>query len=142
MASITRGTNGRRTIQFIGTDGKRRSIRLGKLSQRAGETVSWHVEHLAAAKITGHAIPDETARWMASLDGVLADRLAQASLIPRRESVTPEAFLDAYIGERQDVKKGTRLHWNSVRRNLLLFFGGVDPCGTSCQATPIGSGYG
>jgi len=37
MASITKQPNGRRTIQFVGPDRKRRSIRLGKVSQRYAE---------------------------------------------------------------------------------------------------------
>ena len=36
MASLSKQPNGRRTIQFVGSDGKRRSIRFGKISQRFG----------------------------------------------------------------------------------------------------------
>ena len=36
---ISKDPNGRRTIQFVGSDGKRRSIRLGKVSQRQAEAV-------------------------------------------------------------------------------------------------------
>lgn len=37
MASISKAPGGRRTIQFVAADGKRRSIRLGKVSQRDAE---------------------------------------------------------------------------------------------------------
>jgi hypothetical protein len=56
MASISRQPNGRRTIQFMAPDGKRRSIRLGKVTQHMAETVKLRVELLVAAKLTGHAI--------------------------------------------------------------------------------------
>ena len=55
MASISKEPGGRRTIQFVGGDGKRRSIRLGKVSQRLAESVQVRVEHLAAAQVTGVA---------------------------------------------------------------------------------------
>ena len=56
MASISREKNGRRTIQFVAGDKKRKSIRLGKVSQRVAEAVKIRVEHLNAATIHGHAI--------------------------------------------------------------------------------------
>ena len=51
MASITRESNGRRTIQFVCGDGKRRSIRLGKVSQRHFASANkwqqpWQTEHV------------------------------------------------------------------------------------------------
>jgi len=60
MASITREPNGRKTIQFTGPDCKRRSIRLGKVSQRHAETVKTRVEQLAAA--VSPAMPSTTMR--------------------------------------------------------------------------------
>ena len=71
MASITREANGRRTIQFIAADRRRKSIRLGKASQRMAEAVKGRVERLAAAVITGHSVDEETARWVKDLDDVL-----------------------------------------------------------------------
>jgi len=46
MASISTGPNGHRTIQFIGADGKRRSVRLGKMSMRQTESIKLRVEAL------------------------------------------------------------------------------------------------
>ncbi|MEE9296465.1 MAG: integrase, partial [Phycisphaerae bacterium] len=73
MASITREPAGRRTIQFVGADKRRRSIRLGKASQRTAEAVKFRVEQLVTATITGHAMDDETARWLAERDAVMLD---------------------------------------------------------------------
>ena len=53
MASINREPNGRRTVQFIGADGKRRSVRLGKVPQRTAEAIKVRIEHLAIAAATG-----------------------------------------------------------------------------------------
>lgn len=62
MASILKQPGGRKAIQFKGPDGKRRTIRLGKIAQRTTESVKTHIEELASAAITGQVPPDETAR--------------------------------------------------------------------------------
>jgi hypothetical protein len=46
VASITREANGRRLIQFVAGDGKRKSIRLGKATERIAEEIKVKVEHL------------------------------------------------------------------------------------------------
>ena len=62
MASIsTDRKSGRRTIQFVAPDGKRRSIRLGKVSQKQADGVRRRVEHLDAAKRSGEPLDAETA---------------------------------------------------------------------------------
>lgn len=127
MASITRERNGRRTIQFVASDKKRKSIRLGKVSQRVAEAVKIRVEHLNAAKIHGHAIDDETSRWVGNLDDKLADKLSAVDLIPKRERATLAAFVDGYIASRTDVKPNTLIVWRQTRRNLVDFFGEEKP---------------
>ena len=56
MASISRDKNGTRRILFVASDGKRSAIHLGKVSQRAAESVKFRVEQLLAAKLTEHAL--------------------------------------------------------------------------------------
>ncbi len=126
MASISRQPNGRRTVQFIAPDGKRRSIRLGKATQRMAETIKLRVELLVAAKLAGHAIDDETARWLAELDDRMTDKLAAVDLVPRREPdplTTLGGFLKEYVDRRVDVKPATKEVWSQVTRNLLEHFG-------------------
>jgi hypothetical protein len=62
MASISKQSNGRRTVQFVAPNGKRKSIRLGKVSQNDALTIKLKVEKLVAASITGHGLDSETAR--------------------------------------------------------------------------------
>ena len=123
MASINRERNGRRTIQFVGADGKRRSIRLGKVSQRTAEGVKVKVEALAAAAMTGHSLDDEVSSWLAKRDGAMLDKLAAVGLIPKRETATLGAFLGAYLAARTDVKPLTQKKYESTRRSLVAFFG-------------------
>ncbi len=123
MASITRETNGRKTIQFVGADKRRRSIRLGRASLRVAEAVKVRVEHLVAASITGHAVDAETGRWVADLDDVLRDKLAAVGLVAKREAATLATFIDGYIRTRSDVKPGTVIVYGQTRRNLVEHFG-------------------
>ena len=53
MASITRQQGGKRLIQFIGGDGKRKTIRLGKVPQRVAEEIRVKVEYLLATASAG-----------------------------------------------------------------------------------------
>lgn len=127
MASITTEANGRRTIQFVAKDGKRKSIRLGKCSQQVAEAVKVRVEHLNAATIHGHAVDADMARWLLSIDGILTDKLAAVGLITEREAATLGPFLTAYLDSRTDVKDGTRTNYEQVQRDLLTFFGEAKP---------------
>ena len=126
MASISRQKNGRRTIQFVGSDRRRRSIRLGKMSQRDADAVKVKIERLVAATITGHAPDDETSRWVAALDAKMSEKLVRAGLIPKPKQPATIAlgpFLHDYISSRIDVKPATKEVWQLVVRNLLAYFG-------------------
>ncbi len=104
MASISKDPGGRRRIIFKGGDNKRRAIRLGKVSQETALSVKVKVERLVAAEITGHALDNETAAWVARLDVVLAEKLAQVGLIGQREVAVLGPFIVAYLAGRTDLK--------------------------------------
>ncbi len=123
MASIAGEKNGRRTIQLVGDGSRRRSIRLGKMSQRHAEAVKFRVEQLVTAANTGHAVDGETARWLSTISDDLYDRLARTGLVPMRERATLGPFLDRYFSMRTDVKPTTKVVWENTRRNLVKFFG-------------------
>jgi len=123
MASIATDPKGNRTIQFVGGDGKRRSIRLGNVPKRAAEAVKGRVEKLASAMTFGHSIDDDTSRWLADRDQKMLDKLAAVGLIPKREAATLKAFTDSYIALRTDAKPNTHVHFDRVRRDLIAFFG-------------------
>lgn len=127
MASISREPNGRRTLQFVGVDGKRRSIRLGKVSQKQADAFKFRVERLVAAAITGHAIDDDTSRWLASVEDSIAEKLAKVGLAPKRATALLAGFVDQYIAGRCDVKPSTLTSYGHTRRNLVEFFGERKP---------------
>ncbi len=111
-------------------DGKRRSLRLGKVNKRQAETVRGYVEDLVAALITGHTPPDETSRWVAALPDMLRKRLAAVGLIDAPEQaqrLTLKPFLDAYMTSRTDLKPSTRIALGQTVAYLTAFFGPDKP---------------
>ena len=124
MASIsTEKKTGRRKIQFTDANRKRQTVRLGKIPKRDAESIRIRVEALLAAQISKQPIDAETARWVAGLDDVLAERLANVGLLGRRDSVLLADFIDAYAESRTDLKPRTRIKFNATREYLVAFFG-------------------
>ncbi len=127
MASITTQHGGRRIIQFVGRDRKRRSVRLGVIPLRNAETICRHVEALAASQITGHAVDGETARWVADLSPELSERLAAVGLLQLRATATLGTFLANWLAARPaGTKPATRTVYGHTIRCLKKHFG--DDC--------------
>ena len=126
MASIARDKKGNRRILFIAPNGKRPTIRLGKISQRAAEAVKFRVEQLLSAKLTGSALEADTVCWLAEREPAMLDKLARVGLIPKPAGKAAAAlglFLTEYVERRIDVKPATKEVWSQVVRNLLDHFG-------------------
>jgi integrase len=123
MASISKAANGHRTIQFVGGDGKRRSIRLGKVSQRLAEQIKFRVEALNAAVISRCPLDGDTAAWVASIGDDLAAKLAAVGLIAPRSRGLLGEFIDAYIERRTDAKPLTVMGFDQARTRMVAFFG-------------------
>jgi integrase len=126
MASITKQKSGCRTIQFVGAGRRRKSIRLGKVSQRQAESFKFRVEQLIAAQRSGVPVDADTSAWLTKLDDTMVDRLAAVGLIPGRKKkgqANLGSFLDGYMKRRTDVKPATREVWRQVMLNLKNFFG-------------------
>ncbi len=129
MASITNEPNGRRVVQFYGSDGKRRSIRLGKVTKAQAESVARRVDDLLASAITGSPLSRETAVWLSNLDDDMHDKLARVGLVASRERATLGPFIDGYIElkRKEKIKAGTLTFYGHTRRNLVEFFGESRP---------------
>ncbi len=135
MASISHDKKtGRRTIQFVAADGKRKSVRLGSVSKRQAETTKGYIEDLLACRITGSAPSKATADWLAELPRVLRRRIEKAGLVnpqEQRESLTLGEWLARYMEDRRDtVTKGTEVNCEQARDDLLACFGADKPLRT------------
>jgi integrase len=131
VASISTDPKGNRTIQFVGTDKKRRSIRVGKTPMKATQAIATKVESIISHQITRQPLEAEVARWIASLNDVMTDKLVKVGLIDKKrpaESATVGDFLDGYLKRRADeVKSGTFVFYGHTVRNLKTVFGEAKP---------------
>ena len=122
MASIANDPNGRRRIEFVGRDGKRRTIRLGKATAKEAEAFRLRVDYRER--------PDaETAHWLAGLGDVLRDRLARVGLAERPAAAT-RATLGALLAEffaAINVKPRTVIGYTQTRDSLAQHFGESKP---------------
>ncbi len=129
MASIARDKGGRKRLLFFDKNRKRRTIRLGKMTQKQADAVKIKVEALVAAQLTG-ALDDETARWVASLADLMRGKLEKAGLIVahgKTQCPRLAEWLAKYVEGRADVKPATATVYGHTRRNLLAYFGGDKP---------------
>lgn len=127
MASIAKDRNGTRRILFVAPDGRRPTIRLGKVSQRAAESIKYRVEQLLEALNLKRPMEADLAQWVTDLEPWLAKRLAAAGLIANPEAkaaATLGPFLTDFVERRIDVKPATKEVWSQVVRNLEDHFGG------------------
>jgi integrase len=125
MASIGNDPNGHKRILFVAPDGKRKTIRLGKVTMKQATAFKVKVEALIGQTITGVA-DDEVSRWLAGLDAERYGRLAAVGLVrPReRDGQTLGALLDGYIaGRHADAKPRTLINLDQARKYLIAFFG-------------------
>lgn len=123
MASISRSPDGRRMIQFVGVDGKRRTIYMGHVNQKVADFIKMRVESLRSCAIAGCSLDPELAHWVALLGDVMLGKLGAVGLIPKRQVVTLKNFIDGYIKSRIDTKQGTRNVYLHARKNLIEYFG-------------------
>jgi len=128
MASVSTDKNGNRRILFVAKDGSRKTIRLGKLPKRDAEAVKVKVERLVSATITGHAIDDETSRWLVGLEQPLHDKLSAVGLVAKRESAKLGSFLSAWIeGRKSNYKPASVIVWKQVAKDLKAFLNETCP---------------
>lgn len=126
MASIVNDPGGRKRLFFYCPDGERRSIRLGKVSQRAADAIKVKVDDLESAIISGCGWKPETARWVAEIPDSLANKLAAKGMIPHRKKDKVElldAFCDTYIKGRANLKPNTKRNFEATRKRLVDHFG-------------------
>lgn len=124
MASLSRDANGNYTIQVVCADGKRRSIRLGKVNKKTATEIRIKVEHLNALAVARLPMDTETAAWVGGIGDDLAGKLAAAGLIPQRQSAKLGEFLDGYFDRRRhELKAGTVTTQRQAVSDLIMFFG-------------------
>ena len=125
MASIGKDSNGRKRILFVAPDGSRKTLRLGKVSERTATRVKEYVEDLVAVQQHGGRPADKTQEWLANMKDTAHDRVARAGLDKPRGDirVAIPGFIASYVEGRADCKQNTRENWTQVRQWLVKCFG-------------------
>lgn len=131
-----RGTTWR--IRFVDHDGRRQTIRLGKISRRIAETAKVRIEALVAARLAGHSVDQETASWLSSVSDVIHSRLASVGLVEAREKAERgaaseaelQALVEKYLASRPSLKPNTRRNYETTKRLLVEHFSGDRPLGS------------
>ena len=101
MASVVNDPNGKKRILFVGPDGARKVIRLGKCDQKTALAIKVKVESLLAAKLAGAPLPQDTAHWLGEIGPELYEKLAKVGLAPPRNNITLAEFLDRWIHHKE-----------------------------------------
>lgn len=125
MASIVKDPNGRKRVLFVDQDGNRKTIRLGKCSQKQAETFKVKVESLIVGRFS--TVEPETARWVADLPDDMHAKLTAVGLVQPRASMRLAEFVDGYIAERADATPNTLIVLRQSRQKLIAFFGPDKP---------------
>jgi len=126
MASVNRAQNGGYQIQFVGTDKRRRSVRLGIVKPKMVEMVKLRIEQMAANQKAGVLYDAELTQWINGIPDALHDKLARVGLVEARlmsRAMGLKEFLDDFVKRRSDVKPATREVWKQPIRNLIAHFG-------------------
>jgi len=123
MASASRDQRGNAVVQFVGIDGKRRSIRLGKISDARVEVFRQRIEQICVAKKHRHVLDGETAEWIIRLSDDFHARLSAVGLTTPRGSAQLGTFLDAYTVGRTDLDDRTVLNMRTEANRLKAYFG-------------------
>ena len=130
MASIAKDKNGTRRILFVHPDGRRPTIRLGKVSQRAAEAIKYRVEQLLECLLLNRPMEADLAQWVTDLEPRMAKKLAAVGLIAKPEekaAATLGPFIKAYVDDRTDVKPATKEVWRQGEAGLIEFYGADKP---------------
>lgn len=124
MASLSNDADGTRRVLFMLT-GRRRTLRIGKLSQRDAERIRDHLENLVKARTIGATIPTATAEWLRDLGPTEQDKLTKLGLIEpvTRTVTTLGAFTTEYIDARPDLAESSREAMRHAARTLTDYFG-------------------
>lgn len=124
MASLSSTKTGVRKIQYSDRDGKRQTLRLGKMTKDAAKGFRSMVEHLISAHHTGSAIPGDVAKWLDnSVSDLLHSRLVKLKLCPPRQAqqqqVTLGKALADWAASRPDLGSKSQTNMKHVKDRLL-----------------------
>jgi len=103
-------------------NGKRQTIRLGKIELRHAESVRVKIEALLSAKIIRHPLDRETSEWVTKIGDDLHAKLARTGLVKQREASTLGEWLDVFITNRDGLKPSSIRKLEQTGTKLIEYF--------------------
>ncbi len=122
MATLFTEQSGSKRIQFQ-FNGQRKSLRLGKVTQRQAESVRVKIDGMVAAKQANFPIDGETSTWLAQLTDEFHAKVAETGLIPAKGNSALGPFLERYIASRTDIKTTTLRWYTDAKADLIASIG-------------------
>jgi integrase len=124
MASITTANSGSKRALFYDETKTRRTVYLGRVSDKEAETIRRRIEGILSSKILGSPMAQDDAAWLAKSpalrEKLIAVGLLELEPIPEKVIIpTLDAFLDGYIARYGKSRKpATVAVWKQVVANL------------------------
>jgi hypothetical protein len=118
MASIGNDPNGYRRVLFVAPDGRRKTVRLGKVSSKVAESIRYRIESLLSALIVG-TMDRDTSLWVAEIterNQELRTKLEKVGLlepiepIPQEQGRSMAKFLDDFIFSECSLEEAFYCH--------------------------------
>jgi len=123
MATIGTDSKGRRRILFVGDDGRRRTLYLGKVSKSQAQTVKTHVEQIVHAQRTQTAPPKATSDWLADVGPQMRDRMARVKLTAAPTKARTLGELAKEYADAATCKASTLAVYKQASDSLIEHFG-------------------
>lgn len=122
MATAFKNSNGEYQLQFKGSDGRRKTLWLGKVHANFAEEFRLRVEGLLSALHSGRAIDKVTQSWLDCIDAKSRKRLEAKGLLDSGTIATISQLCD-YVIERAEVSERTLAKYQDAKANLVSYFG-------------------
>ena len=134
MASISRTKAGKTELYFIGADGKRRKLSLGKATKKQAETTRLRVEQLVQDQRLGTPHESGLIEWINGLPESMRKRLESTKLVSQKAKAITLADLIDRVKRGRTVKPGTTAAYKQCTDSLLLHLGADTPIDTITPA--------
>lgn len=128
MASVATGKDGRKQLQFVSIDGKRKSLYLGDVSKDFARDMGKHIDHLVRCRRTEEEPKRSTQSWVRDVLPQwknVATKLTELDILntDHKQDEIFADFVESYISSRRDVKPGTIKTWSQASQKVRSFFG-------------------
>lgn len=105
-------------------DGRRTTIRLGALSEKAAAEISGHIDHLIETRKHNTTTSESTKAWLQCADQDLIAKLHSFGLCGLVNNPTIEAFCADFVSRKKlSIKSGTEFLIKQVEKQLVDHFG-------------------